>query len=174
MSASNNKITRRSTIGALIGSTAMVATTSARAFTAPTGLAEPSAEAAFKAAFNAAADQPGQAAAARMAFLHPDALVVDHDVPFPLGRAAYEDHLRFRMDNLQQIETLFHALESRGHGDTAIVSAYFIERSKPKGSGFRLRAGFCTAVCTRVDSRWRALSLHMSPLSAQITDASPG
>jgi hypothetical protein len=165
-------ITRRGTLGALAGWAVAAALAPAQALRA--GPPSPGAEEAFKAAFQAPADQPTQAATARLAFLDPAALVVDHDAPFPLTRAGYEDHLRFRMASMQRIETLFHGLESRGHREGAIVSAYFIERSKPVGSGFRLRAGFCSAVCTRRPDGWRALSLHMSPLNAQILDASPG
>jgi ketosteroid isomerase-like protein len=115
----------------------------------------------------------GGDAAARLAFLHDDALIVDHDVPFPMEKAAYADHLGFHTQSWEKVEVKLHGLETRVHGATGIVSAYFIQRGKPKDAGFRLRAGYCTAVCARDGGRWRALSLHMSPLSSQIIDASP-
>jgi hypothetical protein len=131
-------------------------------------------EQAFLAAFDVPVDKPVAGTATRLAFLHEEALIIDHDAPFPMTKVGYADHLDFRMANLQRSETRFHELRSVPHGNGAIVSAYFIERSKPKDAGFRLRAGYCTAVCTRVAGEWKALSLHMSPLTAQVTDASPG
>jgi hypothetical protein len=131
-------------------------------------------EQAFLAAFDVPADKPMAGTAARLAFLMEQALIIDHDAPFPMTKARYADHLAFRMASLQRSETRFHELRSVLHGNGAIVSAYFIERSKPKDAGFRLRAGYCTAVCTRVAREWKALSLHMSPLTGQVTDASPG
>jgi hypothetical protein len=128
----------------------------------------------FLAAFDAPRDKPDQGAAIRLAFLHESAIVIDHGAPFPMGKAGYADHLGFHLANLQRLETHFHELKTVRHGGTMIISAFFNERSKPKDSGFRLRAGFCTAVCTLTSGGWKALSLHMSPLTSQVIDASPG
>jgi SnoaL-like domain len=133
-----------------------------------------SAEAAFLAAFNVPVDNPTMAVAARLSFLHDAAIVIDHGAPFPMNKTAYADHLAFQMASLERCETRFHEIKAALHQQTGIVSAYFIERSKPQDAGFRLRSGYCTAVCTRSPSGWRALSLHLSPLTAQVTDASPG
>jgi ketosteroid isomerase-like protein len=129
-------------------------------------------EAAFRAAFKPAAEgRPGDA---RLAFLADQALVVDHDVPFPMDRATYADHLGFHADKWQRHETALSEVKVALHGDTAIVSAYFNERGKPVGAGFRLRPGYCTAVCIQEGGTWQAIALHLSTLSSQIMDASPG
>ena len=131
-------------------------------------------EQAFRAAFATDARKPANVPTDRLALLPDDALVIDHDIPYPLDRAGYADHLDFHTGNWERIETRFHELRSAIHGSTGIVSAYFIERGKPKNAGFRLRAGYCTAVCALENGQWRALGLHLSPLAGQITDASPG
>ena len=131
-------------------------------------------EAAFLAAFTTAADRPGDTPRDRLGLLADPALVIEHDVPFPLDRAAYADHLAFHAANWERVETRLYEVKSVVHGGTGIVSAYFIERGKPKHAGFRLRAGYCTAVCSLEGGRWRAIALHLAPLSGQLTDASPG
>jgi ketosteroid isomerase-like protein len=166
------KQTRRDAIRLFSIGGGIIAAKGAVAFTAAPGQKSP--ERAFMAAFEAPVDKPVQGTAARLAFLHDQALVIDHGAPFPMTKAGYADHLEFHMASLERSETRFHELQVVPHGDSAIVSAYFIERSKPKDAGFRLRAGYCTAVCTRASGDWKALSLHMSPLTSQVIDASPG
>ncbi len=131
-------------------------------------------EAAFRAAFAAAADQPRAMAAERLALLDDAALVIDHDIPFPLDRAAYADHLAFHGGSWARVETRLVDVRIAVHGNTGIASAYFMQRGKPVDSGYRLRAGYCTAVCARDARGWRALGLHLAPLAGQIIDASPG
>jgi hypothetical protein len=131
-------------------------------------------EAAFRAAFATPADKPGDVATARLAFLHDAALAIDSDVPFPLDRAGYADHLGFHGQYWERMDVQLHEVRTAIHGSTGIVSAYYNQRGKPRNAGFRLRPGYCTAVCTLEGGRWRALALHMAPLSAQILDASPG
>ncbi|WP_439533367.1 DUF4440 domain-containing protein [Polymorphobacter sp.] len=157
-------------IGAVAGAAvgAMLAG-GAAAQTGDTGL-----EAAFRAAFATAKDKPGDIAAARRAFLHESALVIDSDVPFPLDRAAYLDHLGFHGPQWERLEVQLLEVKTATHGDTGTVSAYFNQRGKPKDAGFRQRAGYVTAVCTRDGGAWRAMGLHFGPLMANIIDASPG
>ncbi len=164
--------TRRDTLRLAVAGSTFFTIAGAAAFAATPD--QTSAERAFLAAFDVPIDKPEAGTAARLAFLHEQALVIDHDAPFPMTKAGYADHLDFHMANLQRCETRFHELQTVVQGNSAIVSAYFMERSKPKDAGFRLRAGFCTAVCMRVAGNWKALSLHLSPLTAQVTDASPG
>ncbi len=141
---------------------------------AATGAAPDTLEAAFRAAFAGAVDKPAQAAVTRLAFLDDAALIVDHDAPFPMSKSGYADHLTFQMAALERSETRFYDVKVALHGNSGIVSAYFMERSKPRDAGFRLRAGYCTTVCNRSGEGWRALGLHLSPLIGQITDQSPG
>lgn len=131
-------------------------------------------EAAFRAAFAAAAHEPRAMATARLALLDDAALVIDHDIPFPLDRAAYADHLAFHAGSWARLETRLVDVRIAVHGSTGIASAYFMQRGKPVDSGYRLRAGYCTAVCVRDARGWRALGLHLAPLAGQIIDASPG
>lgn len=129
---------------------------------------------AFLEAYRSAAANPAAIPSDRLALLADDALVIDHDVPFSLSRAEFADHLAFHAANWERVETRFHDLRTAVHDSTGIVSAYFIERGKPRGAGFRLRAGYCTAVCALHDGRWQAVGLHSGPLLGQMTDASPG
>jgi ketosteroid isomerase-like protein len=135
-------------------------------------------EAAFRAAFATPKDRPGDVAAARLAFLHEAALTIDSDVPFPLDRAGYADHLAFHAPHWERLEVQLIEVKAQVHGNTGIVSAYFNLRGKPRDAGFRQRPGYVTAVCTRDGAdggeSWRALGLHMSPMMAQILQASPG
>jgi ketosteroid isomerase-like protein len=135
-------------------------------------------EAAFRAAFATPKDRPGDVAAARLAFLHEAALAIDSDLPFPLDRVGYADHLAFHGPHWERLEVQLIEVKAQVHGNTGIVSAYFNLRGKPRDAGFRQRPGYVTAVCTRDGTTgggsWRALGLHMSPMMAQILQASPG
>lgn len=156
-------------LAALTGA-ATLATTAAQAQATDTA----SLEATFRAAFATPKDKPGDIAAARLAFLHDAALVIDSDVPFPLDRAGYADHLAFHAPHWERLEVQLLEVKAQLHGNTGIVSAYVNQRGKPKDAGFRQRPGYMTAVCTRDGTRWRALALHISPMMAQILQASPG
>jgi len=109
----------------------------------------------------------------RLAFLADDALIIAHDVPYPLSKEDYADHLAFHEENWQKLEVMPEALEIKPFGDMRVVSCYFNERGKPKNSGFRQRPGFLTATCVKDQNGWQAISLHTSALRSQILDASP-
>lgn len=155
--------------GAIAAAAAMTLAGAARA---QGGSGTTDAEAAFRRALASGADGRFDVEA-RLAFLATDAVVVADDVPYPLDRAGYADHLRFARDQWDSVEIALTDVRVTGEGGTAVVSAFYNLRGKPKDAGFRLRPGYCTAVCTREAGGWRALSLHMAPLSAQILDASP-
>lgn len=127
-----------------------------------------SAEAAFLEAFAGPHDREK-----RLAFLDDDATVIVDDIPFPIDKSRYADHLDFHAASWTKVETAMDGVKSGDYGDGAIVSAYYNERGKPKDAGFRQRAGFVTAVCSRSDNGWRAINLHFSPLLSNILDASP-
>jgi len=156
-------------VAALAGAAALSASSAQAQTSEAAGL-----EAAFRAAFATPKDRPGDVAAARLAFLHEAALAIDSDVPFPLDRAAYADHLGFHGPHWERLEVQLIEVKTQVHGSTGIVSAYFNQRGKPRDAGFRQRPGYVTAVCTRAANGWRALGLHMSPMMAQILQASPG
>jgi hypothetical protein len=130
-------------------------------------------EAAFRAVFAHPATAREAAGAARLAFLDPGAYVIDHDVPFVMDGAAYADHMGFHAPAWERYEFTLHHVESVVHGTTGVVSAYAFERGKPKDAGFRLRTCFVSAVCAWGADGWRAVMLHISPINAQIIDASP-
>lgn len=163
---------RRSLIGALA-----IAGLAGGVLSAPVAAADNarvrSLEAAFRDAFVSKAAAPFNPKP-RLAFLAPEAIIVDHDVPFPLTAESWADHLAFHAANWERHEWLPYDLTIRLHGDTGIVSCSYAERGKPKDAGFRLRAGTCLAVCAQDSNRWRAVGIALSPLSSQITDASPG
>jgi hypothetical protein len=110
----------------------------------------------------------------RLAFLAPEAIIIEHDVPFPMSVEDYADHLRFHAQHWERHDWIAYDLAVVLHGQSGIVTCNYAERGKPKNAGFRLRAGSCMAVCSWDRGAWRALGLSMSPLTAQILDASPG
>lgn len=129
-------------------------------------------DAAFRAAWAVA---PGAALdpGVRIGFLDAPAIVVADDLPFPLSRAAYADHWAFTLAHVERLDWQVHGLDVRVHGETGVVAANHVVRMKPRNAGFRLRAGTTIALCRWTASGWRALSVHMSPLTAQILAASP-
>jgi hypothetical protein len=129
-------------------------------------------EQAFRAAW-AVVPGPLPDPAARIAFLAEGALIVADDLPFPLTRDGYADHWAFTLAHVERLDWQVHGLETTVHGDTGILAMNHAVRMKPRNAGFRLRAGTTIAVCTRAAGVWRALAVHMSPLTAQILDASP-
>lgn len=157
---------------AAVAGTVAVASTPATAQPAANPRAQ-SLEAAFRALFDHPADARKAAGDARLAFLAPGAWVIDHDVPFVLDAAGYADHMAFHADSWERYEFRLHHVETRVHGATGVVSAYAFERGKPKTAGFRLRTCFVTAVCAWSGGGWQAVALHISPINAQIIDASP-
>lgn len=102
------------------------------------------------------------------------ALVVDSDAPFPMSRADHLEHIGFQRALWESREWAPYDLRVRRIADSAFVSAYLMERGKPKGAGFRLRPLYATAVFVRAGAGWRALSLHLGAIAGQITDISPG
>lgn len=110
----------------------------------------------------------------RAELLAPNAIVIDSDAPFPMTRAEHVDHLAFHRDLWESRDWAPYDLRTRTIGDSAFVSAYLLERGKPKNAGFRLQPLYATAVLFRTSAGWRALSLHLGALRGQITDISPG
>lgn len=102
------------------------------------------------------------------------AIVIDSDAPFLMRKPDHLDHLAFHRELWESREWAPYDLRSRTIGDGAFVSAYLLERGKPKGAGFRLQPLYATAVFVRTGAGWRALSLHLGSLRGQITDISPG
>jgi hypothetical protein len=171
-STSQSGLSRRTAVGlGAAVATGLAATGTASAASTAPHLAL---EQAFRAAFTAPLTDPAALAAARLGLLLPEARIIDHDVPFALDKAGYADHLGFRLGLAERYEMKLEGVEVRLHGDSAIVSAYANERSKPRDAGFRLRPCFITAVCTQTTAGWQALSLHIGALNGQIIDASPG
>jgi hypothetical protein len=102
------------------------------------------------------------------------AIVIDSDAPFPMRKPDHLDHLAFHRELWESRDWAPYDLRNRTIGDSAFVSAYLLERGKPKGAGFRLQPLYATAVLVRTSAGWRALSLHLGALRGQITDISPG
>ncbi|MBD2842614.1 hypothetical protein [Erythrobacter rubeus] len=121
-----------------------------------------------------AAHQGTFEAGRRLGFLLPDGLAVTNDVPFPMDYSAYQDHLNFHAENWDLHEWMSQDIEIVELADgSAVVSAFYIERGKPRDAGFRLRPGFATATCVMHEGEWKALSVHFSSLRSQVLDASP-
>lgn len=103
-----------------------------------------------------------------------DAIIVDSDAPFPMGRAEQVDHLAFHQPLWESRDWKAYDLRTRRIGDSGFVSAYLMERGKPKGAGFRLQPLYATATLVRTTAGWKALSLHLGAIRGQLTDISPG
>lgn len=106
-------------------------------------------------------------------FIADNARIVSHDIPFPLDKVGYVDHMQFHAELWESREFKPEAVEVRIHGKTGIISCYFTERGKPKDAGFRQRPGYMTVTCHRTNSGWQAIGLHTSSLLGQILAASP-
>ncbi len=148
-------------LGAMAGSVA------ATALAAPAEAAAPSDG--LEKAFLALLDP-----ATRETMLAEDAIAIDSDAPFPMARADYADHLAFHRPLWEKREWRAYEVAQKRVGDTGIVTAYLMDRGKPKNAGFRIRPTYCTAVFARTPAGWRAIGLHLGPLSGQLTDISPG
>ena len=138
--------------------------------------------AAGPAAAQAAPEPPGLRAAflrlldpaTRLSMLAPAAIVIDTDAPVPMNRTDHEDHLAFHQPLWEKREFAPYDVTLRQTGETAIATAYLLDRGKPKNAGFRIRPAYCTAVFARVGGNWQALGLHIGPLNGQLIDISPG
>ncbi len=106
-------------------------------------------------------------------FIADSALIVSHDVPFPLDKIGYVDHMQFHAGLWESREFKPEAVEVKVHGKTGVVSCYFNERGKPKDAGFRQRPGYMTVTCHLTDNGWQAIGLHTASLLSQIIGASP-
>jgi hypothetical protein len=112
--------------------------------------------------------------ATREAMLAPAAIVIDNDVPVPMGRADYADHLAFHRSLWESRALVPYDITLRQVGETGIATAYVMDRGKPKDAGFRIRPSYVTAVFGRAGVGWQALGLHIGPLNGQLIDISPG
>lgn len=107
-------------------------------------------------------------------FLDDRGAFVDEDTPFVLGKADFRDHVDFHLKgNWQSLEWVPRELRSRVTGTTGIVTCYFTLRGKPRGAGFRLRHGVCSALCFWDGHRWHAATLHLDPILGHVLGASP-
>lgn len=112
--------------------------------------------------------------ATREAMLAPAAIVIDNDAPVPMSRADYADHLAFHRPHWEKREFAHYDLTLRQVGETGIVTAYLMDRGKPKDAGFRIRPSYCTAIFSRAAGGWQAVGLHLGPINGQLIDISPG
>lgn len=110
-----------------------------------------------------------------MSFIDERCVILDEDLPFPMTKAQYRDHLEFRQSNWESMAWMPYDTRYDVEGQTGIVSTGFTIRGKPRGSGFRLRHGLATVVCHYEDGlgSWQAVSLTMDPLLGHIEGASP-
>jgi hypothetical protein len=130
-------------------------------------------EAAFRKGFGAWGG--GGTAADLAAFLHPRALVVADGHTAVLTAAQFQDSVAFELGNSEAITLRTYDERFEVAGDTGIVSSVYTLRSKPRGSGFRLRHGTLTVVCQHAGSDgWRAVAVTIDPLHGHIERASPG
>lgn len=131
----------------------------------------------FRAGFAVFLDPENDNTQQLLDFCSDDGTFVCDDVPFPLDKDGFADHLAFHWDGLwDKRQWCPQPLKFMVNGEQGLVAGSYNDRGKPRDSGFRQRPGFCTVVCAwdKDTSKWVALNIHMSPLLSQILDASPG
>ncbi len=131
----------------------------------------------FRAGFAVFLDPENDNTQQLLDFCSDDGTFVCDDVPFPLDKDGFADHLAFHRDGLwDKRQWCPQPLKFMAKGGLGLVAGSYNDRGKPRDSGFRQRPGFCTVVCAwdKHTSKWVALNVHMSPLLSQVLDASPG
>lgn len=110
------------------------------------------------------------------AFLAPGALVIADGHTDILDREQFRDSVAFETGHAESCVLRTYDERFDVEGDTGIVSAAYTLRSKPKGSGFRLRHGHLTVICHFDGSRraWQAVGVTFDPVAGHIDRASPG
>ncbi len=110
-----------------------------------------------------------------LAFIDERCVIIDDDVPFPMDKAQFSDHLQFRRSHWESVSWIPYDTLFEVAGDTGIVSTAFTLRGKPKGSGFRLRHGLATVICHHDSATggWRTVGITMDPIQGHIEGASP-
>lgn len=109
-------------------------------------------------------------------FCSEDGTFICDDVPFPLDKEGFADHMTFHQEGLwDKRQWCPQPLNFTVKSNLGLISGAYNDRGKPRDSGFRQRPGFCTVVCAwdKETSKWLALNIHMSPLLSQVLDASP-
>lgn len=106
-------------------------------------------------------------------FIDDQAIAIDEDHPFIMGKAQFRDHIQFHLESWESLAWIPYDTRFDVEGDAGIVSTAFTLRGKPRGSGFRLRHGLATVVCHHDGRGWRAVALTFDALIGHIDGASP-
>lgn len=107
--------------------------------------------------------------------MHEDAMIVDEDIPFLGGKAAFQDHIAWHVSGIWEAFQWYpRQAQVICHGDTGAVVGYATFRGKPRDAGFRQRHMFFSQGWAREQGRWVLVNWHQSTLDGHILDASPG
>lgn len=111
-----------------------------------------------------------------LGLFHNDAVIIDEDVPFRLGKQEFAEHLGFHgPSNWESFAWVPRNFRVEVFGDTGFVAGGATFRGKPKDAGFRLRHMLQTMGWHRGDDgQWRIVSFHQSPLVGMVDYGSPG
>lgn len=107
--------------------------------------------------------------------MHPRFIMLDEDIPWRLGKAAFQDHISFHTGGTwDQFAWVPLATTARAYGRTGVVAGQAMFRGKPRDAGFRLRPILFTQAWVETAGGWQLLNWHQSPVNGLITAASPG
>lgn len=111
-----------------------------------------------------------------LALFHDEAVIIDEDVPFRIGKQEFIDHLGFHgRSNWESFAWVPRSVRVEVFGETGFVAGAATFRGKPIDAGYRLRHMLQTMGWSRgVDGEWRIVSFHQSPLVGHIEHGSPG
>ena len=105
----------------------------------------------------------------------PDAVLMDEDLPFPVEREAYEDHIGFHVSGIWS-EFSWHPFSETflDEGDSGVVVGFAMFRGKPVDAGYRLRPMIFSQCWAREDGEARLVAWHLSPVVGHVSEQSPG
>lgn len=111
-----------------------------------------------------------------LALFDADAVIIDEDLPFRVGKREFVDHLGFHGRQIwESFSWVPRSVRIEVFGSTGLVVGGATFRGKPIDSGYRLRHMLQTMGWTLGPDRiWRIVLFHQSPMIGHLADGSPG
>ena len=107
--------------------------------------------------------------------MHPNAVVIDEDIPFLGRRAEFEQHIDWHISGIWESfswNPKTPRFIARENGGAVVGNAIF--RGKPIDSGYRQRYLFFSQGWVKTDNLWQMVSWHQSTLDGHVLNGSPG
>ena len=107
--------------------------------------------------------------------MHPDAVVIDEDIPF-LGRVAeFKAHIDWHISGIWEFFNWVPRYPRFvQHGDSGAVCGYATFRGKPVDAGYRQRHLLFSQGWAKLDEGWRLVNWLQSTFDGHVLGASPG